>query len=233
MAMNALEQNIMEALAGNPRVHPDEISVQAFGGDVTLRGTVGSVVQREAAVRTTRQVTGVNSVTDRLRLGLLDASRLADPHTEGAGLGAPQRADADTEAAVLDALNADSAVPASTIDVAVRDGAVTLSGLVDLASQRDRAERDTRAVPGVASVHNRLRIVLPVSADDVAERITNAIGVNAIVGADSITVTVDGDAVTLSGTVRSRADHDTALTAAARAPGVTDVRDEMRVRADP
>ena len=111
--MNALEQNIMEALAGNPRVHPDEISVEAVGGDVTLRGTVGSVVQREEAVRTTRHVTGVNSVTDRLRLGLLDA---------------PRRADADTEAAVLDALNADTAVQASGIDVAVGDGAVTLSG---------------------------------------------------------------------------------------------------------
>src|SRR3954470_11500096 len=118
MAMNALEQNIMEALAGNPRVHPDEISVQAFGGDVTLRGTVGSVVQREEAVRTTRRVTGVNSVTDRLRLGLLDASRCADADT-----------DTDTEAAVLDALNADAAVRASDIDVAVREGAVTLSGL--------------------------------------------------------------------------------------------------------
>ena len=212
--MNALEQNIMDALAGNPRVHPDEISVQAFDGDVTLRGTVGSVVQREEAVRTTRHVTGVNSVTDRLRLGLLDASR---------------RADADSEAAVFDALDADTAVPASGIDVAVRDGAVTLSGLVDLASQRDRAERDALAVPGVASVHNRLRVVLPVSANDVAERITDAIGLDAIVGADSVTVSVRDDAVTLSGTVRSRADHDTALTAAAAAPGVTDVRDELRV----
>jgi osmotically-inducible protein OsmY len=212
--MNALEQNIMDALAGNPRVHPDEISVKAFGGDVTLRGTVGSVVQREEAVRTTRHVTGVQSVTDRLRLGLLDSSR---------------RADADTEAAVLDALNADTAVRGSDVDVAVRDGAVTLSGLVDVASHRDRAERDALAVPGVASVHNRLRVVLPVSADDVAERITDAIGLNAIVGADSLTVTVRGDAVTLSGTVRSRADHDTALMAAAAAPGVTDVHDEMRV----
>ena len=212
--MNALEQNIMDALAGNPRVHPDEISVQAFDGAVILRGTVGSVVQREEAVRTTRHVTGVKSVTNRLGLGLLDASR---------------RADADTEAAVLDALNADTAVRVSDIDVAVRDGAVTLSGLVELVSQRDRAERDALAVPGVASVHNRLRVVLPVSADDVAERITDAIGLNAIVGADSLTVTVRGDAVTLSGTVRSRADHDTALMAATAAPGVTDVQDEMRV----
>jgi osmotically-inducible protein OsmY len=212
--MNALEKNIMDALAGNPRVHPDEISVQALDGDVTLRGTVGSVVQREEAVRTTRHVTGVKSVMNRLGLGLLDYSR---------------RADADTEAAVLDALTAGNPVGASDIDVAVRDGAVTLSGLVELVSQRDRAERDALAVPGVASVHNRLRVVLPVSADDVAERITDAIGLNAIVGADSVTVTVRGDAVTLSGTVRSRADHDTALMAAAAAPGVTDVHDEMRV----
>jgi osmotically-inducible protein OsmY len=65
VVMNALEQSIMEALAGNPRVHPDEISVQAFGGDVILRGTVGSVVQREEAVRTTRHVSGVKSVTTR------------------------------------------------------------------------------------------------------------------------------------------------------------------------
>jgi hypothetical protein len=41
--MNALEQNIMEALAGNPRVNPDEISVgEAFGGDVILQGTARS-----------------------------------------------------------------------------------------------------------------------------------------------------------------------------------------------
>jgi osmotically-inducible protein OsmY len=212
--MNALEQEVMETLAGNPRVHPDEISVQAFGGDITLRGTVGSVVQREEAVRTTRHVTGVNSVTDRLRLGLLDASR---------------RADADTEAAVLDALNADAALPASDIEVAVHNGAVTISGLVELTSQRDRAEREVLAVPGVSSVHNRLRVLLPVLSDDVAERITDAIGFNAIVGADSLTVTVDGDVVTLSGTVRSRADHETALTAAAAAPGVTDVHDHVHV----
>jgi hypothetical protein len=38
-----------------PRVDPDEISAgKACGGDVILRGTVGSVVQREESVRTTR-----------------------------------------------------------------------------------------------------------------------------------------------------------------------------------
>jgi len=214
--MNELEQNIMQALAGDPRVHPDEVSVQAFDGDVVLRGTVGSVVEREHAVRASRHVTGVRSVTDRLRLGLPDASH---------------RADAATEAAVLDALHADEAVGAYDIDVSVHDTAVTLSGLVDLASQRDRAERDALAVPGVGSVDNRLGAALIVSADHVAERITDAIGRKAIVGIDAINVTVSGDVVTLSGTVYSRDDRDTALAAATAAPGVTDVRDEMSVAA--
>ena len=67
--MNALEQTIMQALAANPRVHAHHLSVEASGGDVTLRGTVGSVVQREEAVRAARHVSGVTGVTDRLRLG--------------------------------------------------------------------------------------------------------------------------------------------------------------------
>ena len=140
--MNALEQKVVQALAGNPRVHEDEISVQALGGDVTLRGTVGSVVQREEAVRTTRHVTGVKGVTDRLRLGFLDASR---------------RADADTQAAVLDALNAGTDVRASDIDVAVRDGAVTLSGDVDLASH-ESALAAAAATPGVTDVRAEMRV---------------------------------------------------------------------------
>jgi hyperosmotically inducible periplasmic protein len=146
--MNTLEQNIMDALAGNWDVRADEITVQALGGDVTLSGIVESVAQREEAVRTTRDVAGVQSVTNRLRLGVMDAFHNADE---------------DTEAAVLDALDADAAVRASDIAVTVHDGAVTLSGLVDLDSQGDLAERAALAVPGVVSVRTRLRVVLPSS----------------------------------------------------------------------
>ena len=138
--MNALEQEIMQALAANPHVAADEISVQAFGGDVTLRGTVGSPVQRAEAVRTTRHVPGVERVDDWLGVELIDSIR---------------RPDVDTQAAVFDALNADSTARRSDIDVAVHDGSVTLSGLVDLSSQRERAERIALAVPGVTRVRSR------------------------------------------------------------------------------
>jgi len=144
-------------------------------------------------------------------------------------MGADGRVDADTEAAVLDALIADDRVHAGDIEVRVKDGAVRLRGIVELEAQPEIAERIVMAVPGVTSVDNELRVLLQASADDIAERITDAIGVAAIVGADRIAVRVVDHDVTLTGTVRSVADDLTAVEAAAGAPGVTRVHDELTV----
>ena len=64
MSDQQLEVAVMAALADNPHVHADEIAVQAIGDDVTLRGTVGSLVQRAEAVRAARDVPGVGLVED-------------------------------------------------------------------------------------------------------------------------------------------------------------------------
>lgn len=143
MSDQSLRGAIMEALASNPIVRPDEIAVEIRDGDVTLRGTVGSPLQQAEAVHTASGVPGVRHVEDQLRVRLMDY--------EG-------RADADTEAAVLDALIADDEVHAGDVQVESRDGAVTLSGLVEVPSQRERAERIAMGVPGVASVHNALKL---------------------------------------------------------------------------
>ena len=216
MSDSQLHNAVMEELADNPRVHADEIAVQALDdrGDIVLRGTVGSIVQQAEAVRTATQVPGVRHVEDGLRVRLM---------------GVDGRADADTEAAVLDALAADDVVHARDIEVEVNDGAVTLSGLVEVVSQRERAERVVLGVPGVASVDNRLRVWLTVSADEVAERITDALGRDALVGLDSIEVRVTGNDVVLSGAVTSPAHHDAAIAAAEAAPGVARVHDEITV----
>src|SRR5262245_43299703 len=121
MSDQTLERAIMQALADNPRVHPDEIAVLAGEhGDVMLRGTVGSIVQRAEATRTARAVPGVSEVDDQLRVRLMGIDR---------------RVDADTEAAVLDALIADPEVHVADVDVDVSDGAVTLRGIVELPAQ--------------------------------------------------------------------------------------------------
>ena len=95
------------------------------------------------AVRITRHVPGVRAVDDQLRTR---------------PVGAEHRVDAETEAAVLDALILDDAVPAYGIDVDVDGGKVTLCGAVDIASQREAAERIALRVPGVSEVRNRLRV---------------------------------------------------------------------------
>ena len=220
MSDTALHSAVMEALAYNPHVHADEIVAEVLDdyGDIVLRGTVGGLVQRAEAVRTASRVPGVRHVEDGLEVRLM---------------GIDGRADADTEAAVLDALAADDEVHARDIDVEVKDGAVTLSGLVEVASQRDRAERIALGVPGVASVENRLRVWSTVSADDVAARVTDAIGRDAIVGIDSIEVRVTGNDVVLSGAVTSLAHHDAAMAAAQAAPGVARVHDEITVEDSP
>jgi osmotically-inducible protein OsmY len=214
MSDHPLERTIMQALADNPHVHADEIAVEALDGDVLVRGTVGAMLQRLEAVRTIRGVDGVRSVEDELRVR---------------PMGAAAQADADTQAAVLAALIGDDSVRAADVNVQCRDGVVTLRGLVELAHRRDRAERVALAVPGVRRVKNHLKVLSVVSAEAVAELVTDAIGADAIVGAAQITVNVDDDVVTLTGTVRTPAEREAAVAAAAGARGVNDVHDKVRV----
>jgi osmotically-inducible protein OsmY len=140
----ALRRRIIEALADAPHVEVAEIAVECHDdGDVVLRGSVANLLQRAEAVRTARGVVGVRAVDDQIRTR---------------PVGADHKADAETEAAVLDALILDDAVPAYGIDVDVDGGDVTLRGAVDIESQRDAAERIAWRVPGVSEVHNCLRV---------------------------------------------------------------------------
>ena len=140
----ALRGRITEALADAPHVDVTEIAVECHDdGGVVLRGSVVNLLQRAEAVRTARGVPGVRAVDDQLR---------TRPE------GADHKADAKTEAAVLDALILDDAVPAYGIDVDVDGGEVTLRGAVDSASERDAAERIALRVPGVSEVRNRLKV---------------------------------------------------------------------------
>jgi osmotically-inducible protein OsmY len=140
----ALRGRIVAALADAPHVDVTEIAVECHDdGDVVLRGSVVNLRQRAEAVRTARGVPGVRAVDDQLRTR---------------SVGAEHSANAMTEAAVLDALILDDAVPAYGIDIDVDGAKVTLCGAVDVASQRDAAERIARRVPGVSEVRNRLEV---------------------------------------------------------------------------
>jgi osmotically-inducible protein OsmY len=146
--MSDLTTRIMTALADNPHVHPDEIAVETVDGavdgtDVRLRGTVGSPFQEAQAVETVSDVPGVRDVMNELSVRVMDAER---------------RADADTEAAILDTLNQAGDIPMEELGVDADADAVTLRGEVETEAQRERAEQLAYEVGGVSRVWNRLRV---------------------------------------------------------------------------
>ena len=212
MRDHALGQAVADALAADPRVDDDTIAVECFdGGHVVLRGSAAKPAEATHALRIAYGVAGVRDVEDYLR-----------PRLPGVG----RRHDARTEAAVIRALIADGALPAEAIHVSASDGAVTLRGSVEFPSQRDAAEDVAMRVPGVSQLRNQLSVWIAVSPNEVLERVTDAIGAD---GAGRLTVTARDNVVTLSGTVGSAADRHAALAAAAGAPMVAGVEDEIRI----
>ena len=69
----------------------------------------------------------------------------------------------DPDARIVDEvskrLSADAAIDASNIEVASRDGVVTLNGEVSTSAARAHAEEVAHAVAGVSQVENRLLVV--------------------------------------------------------------------------
>jgi osmotically-inducible protein OsmY len=84
--------------------------------------------------------------------------------------------EADTGAAVLAALIDDEELQVADIEVTAHDGTVTLSGLVESPGHRDRAKRVALGVAGVSRVDNRLKVLVPVSADELESRISRGDG---------------------------------------------------------
>ncbi|MEA2171250.1 MAG: hypothetical protein QOF76_4550 [Solirubrobacteraceae bacterium] len=150
----ALRGRVIQALADAPHVDVTEIAVECHDdGDVVLRGSIVNLLQRAETVRTVRGVPGVRAVDDQMRTR---------------PVGAKHRTAAETEAAILDALILDDVVPAYGIEIDVDGGKATLWGAVDIAAQRDAAERIAVRVPGVSEVRNRLKVWIAVSAEDAA-----------------------------------------------------------------
>ncbi|HZR95155.1 MAG TPA: BON domain-containing protein [Gaiellaceae bacterium] len=210
-----LVEAVKEELIWEPRVDPAAVAVYAEDGRVTLRGSVGSPREKRDAGNAAARVLGVVSVDNELDVSVMTAKR---------------REDADLRADVLQALMLDSLVP-DTVDAIVHDGVVTLTGAASWQYQRDEAERVAEHVSGVVKVVDEIVLERPDSprSDDVHEEIARAFRRSAVVDAAQLRVTTEDGVVTISGKVRSWAEHDDALAAAWAAPGVVEVRDDVTV----
>jgi hypothetical protein len=142
-----IEDDVRSELQLDPRIpEPVEIAISASDGLVTMRGTVGSFSQRRAAAGDARKISGVYDLDDRLQVRLLDDY---------------MREDAEIRGAALQRLMWDVEIPASTVDVKVEDGWVTLKGDVDYQFQSDDAFDDVAGLFGVIGVTNEIRVTTP------------------------------------------------------------------------
>jgi osmotically-inducible protein OsmY len=119
------------------------------------------------------------------------------------------------------------ALPAS-VAATVHDGNITLSGTVGYGSQRDAAETAVAWLTGVRNVKDNIEISYDANPVDVTIVVQDALDRNALIPDDSdVLVDTNGSTVTLSGHVRTWAEHDAAVDAAWMAPSVYDVLDEL------
>lgn len=122
-----------------------DINVDTRRGIVTLFGTVPSAAVSEKAVMVAKEVSGVHSVKNELRV--VPASKKGQATAD----------DAHIESAVRSRL-ADAKMEGAQIKVDVKAATARLSGTVRFPSQRYTAVRIAYATPGVLRVQNDLLI---------------------------------------------------------------------------
>ena len=154
--------------------------------------------------------------------------------------------DLQIQAAVLEAFNRSPDLGGKSIAVKVQDKMVTLSGTVETNTQRSGAEQAAQAVDGVAGVTNNLAVANPQAPAEpttnlpvvdqnaeLAKRVKFELYDTGAFDTATMTVTAADGVVTLSGTVRSRAEQLLAERVAQGVPGVKKVINEVRAAQAP
>ena len=198
----------------DPLVDDADIHVVNINGDIGLNGTVPSYPQYMEATAAAQRVGGVKNVHNHLQVVLPDADL---------------RDDAMLTTTANNALTLNVTVP-DGVEATAKDGNVTLTGTVKYGRQRQAAELAVSGLIGVRNVRDDIDLSNDADPADVVVLVQNALDRNALIADDSkVSVDTMGNTVTLSGHVRTHAEHDAVVGAAWMAGGVFKVRDELSV----
>ena len=198
----------------DPLVDPADIAVRNINGDVALNGTVPSYPQYLEAAAAAQRVGGVKNVHNHLEVVLPPGD---------------YRDDALLTTAANNALAANITVP-DGVEATAYEGNVELTGTVEHGPQRAAAELAVAGLTGVRNVRDDIEIGYDADPADVAAGVQDALDRNALIADDSdVGVYTSGNTVTLTGHVRTWAEHDAVIGAAWMATGVSDVRDDLDI----
>lgn len=121
-----------------------------------------------------------------------------------------------------------------TVQTAVQNGIVTLSGTVNVYDTKEQADRKAHRVKGVIAVRNEIQVAGPEVPDqELQEKLVKAIEYDRVgygtTPFNSISVAVHNGVVTLGGYAWGPVDADSAVAVAANTRGVKDVVDDIKV----
>lgn len=210
-----LRTQVMRELKWDSSIGWSEIGVEVLDGLVTLTGTVDTYAKKLAAQEAAHRIVGVLDVANEI---------------EVAPAGAFFRTDEEIARAVRHVLEWDALVPDERIKSTVSNGWVTLEGDVDRWRQREDAERTVLRLEGVVGVTNEL-VVAPKKVDpkELLEQIEYALERRADREAERFRIEVNDGNVDLFGRVHSWQEKRAVLGSISHAPGVTAVRDHIRI----
>ncbi len=207
-----IREAVEEELAFDPLIDSSNITVKNVSGVVALNGTVPSYPQYLEAAAAVQRVAGVKHVHNHLAVALPDGD---------------YRDDVQLATAANNALEWDVTVPAG-IEATARNGNITLTGIVRHGAQRLAAELAVGGLAGVRNIKNEIDVDYAADPVDVTAQVQAALDRNALLLDDSdVLVETTGNTVTLTGHVRTWAEHDAVVDSTWMASGVYAVIDNL------
>ena len=222
-----IQKDVTAALAADPATRDYHLTAMVdTSGTVTLLGTAHSWAEHEIAAHVAGSVRGVREIDNDIELDFL-----------------VKRTDSQIQADIKERLRWDTLVDDSLIDVKVRGGLVTLSGIVGSAAEARRAQLDAR-VTGVNDVKaDALKVerwardddlrsskYVQKSDEEIRKAVQAALLYDPRVNPFPVDVGVDDGQVSLSGAVGNLKAKRAATDTARNTVGVIGVDNYLRVR---
>jgi osmotically-inducible protein OsmY len=212
-----IKTDVVADLAWDDRIDATAIEVSVENSEVTLKGSVNSLLAKRVAEENTWTTMGVLQVDNQLEVEYPEAVEVPT--------------DEEIDDRVTSKYQWDLDLRSFKLDVDVNAGLVELTGSVNSLWKKYHAETLAENVTGVLAVTNKIAVVPSEDYTDeaIAEDITATINRRLDVNVNNVDVTVEDGKVTLSGSVADWAAWRSALDAALYTLGAVEVEDNLNI----